>query len=131
VITLSAGTGVNRFISAPGCDSYSLPRNIADVLDIITPTVQPDVDLAAIQQYVFAIRSRHVFFRNFSPALVGESPVLVSIDGGGFFQISVINICAQERESGSIEPVETSDFDENDWILEYAMTLTQPQPAMF
>jgi tripeptidyl-peptidase-1 len=72
-----------------------------------------------------------MFFRNFSPASVGKSPVLVSINGGGSFRILSSNASAEVGETGSIEPEETSGVGEDDWILEYAMTLTQPQPVMF
>ncbi|KAF9467748.1 subtilisin-like protein [Collybia nuda] len=155
------------------CDSYSLPRSVAEVVDIVTPTVQPDVNLADLQNSAKNRRSWNhqkisrappnstspagcdtnvtpdclralynmtytpqatdknsfgivsyfsntylqsdldMFFRNFSPSLVGKSPALVSINGG------------------SVDPVEGSAFSEDGWILEYAMTLTQPQPVMF
>jgi len=53
------------------------------------------------------------FFGNFSPALVGKSPLLVSINGG------------------SIDLDPASDVGEDGWILEYAMSLAAPQPVQF
>lgn len=146
-------------------DSYSLPPNIAEVVDIIMPTVQPHLkitntgyplplrkradvgsvvgpigcDIAttpdclkalynvtytptATDRNTFGIVSYYsntylqsdldTFFRNFSPALVGKSPQLVSIDGG------------------SITLDATSSVDETGYILQYAMTLVQPQPIL-
>ncbi|KAG6916154.1 hypothetical protein DXG01_008206 [Tephrocybe rancida] len=51
------------------------------------------------------------FFRNYSPALVGKSPELVSIDGG--------NLEQDANTSGG----------EAGWALQYAMSLVQPQPV--
>lgn len=39
------------------CDSYSLPRSIAEVVDIVTPTVQPNVNLADLQSNAMSRRS--------------------------------------------------------------------------
>lgn len=54
-----------------------------------------------------------IFFGNFSPSLVGTSPILVSIDGG------------------SIDIVAGSGVGEDGFILEYAMTLVAPRPVQF
>ncbi|RDB30132.1 Tripeptidyl-peptidase sed1 [Hypsizygus marmoreus] len=150
------------------CDSYTLPRSIADVVDIITPTVQPNTKLAEVRRslphngvsherevkrasvavtgcdkavtpdclkalynmtYVPQATDRNsmaivnyysnsylqsdldMFFANFSPALLGKSPELVSIDGG------------------TLELDESSSVGEAGWVLQYAMTLAQPQPV--
>ena len=34
------------------CDSYSLPHDIAEVVDIITPTVQPNVKLTRVNRLI-------------------------------------------------------------------------------
>lgn len=39
------------------CDSYSLPRSITEVVDIVTPTVQPNVNLAGLQSNAISRRS--------------------------------------------------------------------------
>ncbi|KAF7336098.1 Tripeptidyl-peptidase sed1 [Mycena venus] len=153
------------------CDSYSLPAHIAHHIEIITPTVQPNIKLGssstrpakrsgpqrkrtaapvlplplpagcdqaitpacirslynvtyvpkATDRNSFGIVSQapatylqsdlDTFFANFSPSLVGKSPLFVSIDGG------------------IVDAVEGTDIGEGDWILEYAMALVEPQPV--
>ncbi|KAJ6562638.1 subtilisin-like protein [Mycena capillaripes] len=147
------------------CDSYSLPEHIAHHIDIITPTVQPNIKFGSTSRptlesltakkrstpvlpagcdqtftpscirslynmtYVpkatdrnsFGIVSQtpstylqsdlDTFFANFSPSLVGMSPLFVSIDGG------------------IVDAVEGTDVGEDGWILQYAMTLVEPQPV--
>ncbi|KAG5645670.1 hypothetical protein DXG03_005508 [Asterophora parasitica] len=145
-------------------DSYYLPRSISDVVDFITPTIQPDLRLDEVPSYkrrqadpasgvIHAKRAANAtgaptgcdtlvtpdclrslynityvpkatdrntfgvvnyyantylqsdldtFFRNYSPALVGKSPEFISIDGG-------------VGEAG--------------WVIQYAMSLVQPQPV--
>ncbi|KAF8190288.1 peptidase S8/S53 domain-containing protein [Mycena galopus ATCC 62051] len=144
------------------CDSYSLPGHIARHIEIITPTVQPNIKVrssaglhprstmprtlsapvlpagcdqtftpACIRSlynvtYVPHATDRNslgivsqapatylqsdldTFFANFSPSLVGESPLFVSIDGGG---------------------VNGTDFGEDGWIFQYTMALLAPQPV--
>ncbi|KAJ7203774.1 peptidase S8/S53 domain-containing protein, partial [Mycena pura] len=51
------------------------------------------------------------FFANFSPSLVGKSPLFVSIDGG------------------VVDVGNGSDVGEDGWILQYTMTLVDPQPV--
>ncbi|KAJ7909636.1 peptidase S8/S53 domain-containing protein [Mycena leptocephala] len=137
------------------CDSYSLPAHIAHHIEIITPTVQPNIKLGSTRSTPKSLRSKKrsaptlpmgcdqaitpacirslynmtyvpkatdrnsfgivsqapatylqsdldSFFGNFSPSLVGKSPLFVSIDGG---------------------------VGEDDWILEYTMSLVEPQPV--
>jgi len=56
-----------------------------------------------------------MFFANYSPSLVGKSPVFNSIDGGTLQTTS-----------------ESFDFNgESDLDLEYAMTLVYPQQVLF
>ncbi|KAJ7635881.1 peptidase S8/S53 domain-containing protein [Mycena rosella] len=149
------------------CDSYSLPAHVADHIEIITPTVQPNIKLGsgsslaargapnprqkraapalpagcdqaftpacirslynityvpkAIDRNSFGIVSQapatylqsdlDTFFANFSPSLVGKSPLFVSIDGG------------------IVDAVEGTDVGEDGWILQYTMALVQPQPV--
>ncbi|KAF8068813.1 subtilisin-like protein [Lyophyllum atratum] len=155
------------------CDSYSLPRSISEVVDFITPTVQPNIKLGdigthrerslaarryskrapeatdaptgcdkvvtpdcikalynmtyvpkATDRNTFGIVSYYAntylqsdldaFFRNFSPMLVGKSPHLISIDGGK---------STQARQD------QNTDVGETGYILQYAMSLVQPQPV--
>ncbi|KAJ7162741.1 peptidase S8/S53 domain-containing protein [Mycena crocata] len=148
------------------CDSYSLPVHVAQHIDTITPTVQPNIKLGsgtiplnqrrrpsmkraapalpagcdqaftpacirslynityvpkATDQNSFGIVSQtpgtylqsdlDTFFANFSPSLVGKSPLFVSIDGG------------------IVDAVEGTDVGEDGWILQYTMTLVEPQPV--
>ncbi|KAF8889617.1 peptidase S8/S53 domain-containing protein [Infundibulicybe gibba] len=160
------------------CHSYYLPKHMVDHIDIITPTIQPNIKLttrgnsrrnlnrrsppsatsAGANQLPTSISAKSqtgcdvavtpdclrslynmtytpratdrnsfgilnhasngylqsdldMFFRNFSPSLVGKSPVFVSIDGG------------------TNDTSQASDFGEAGWILQYAMSLTQPQPV--
>lgn len=65
------------------------------------------------------------FFANFSPSSVWTAPLFVSVDGGSIF--------VQCRKSllihfaGNLDDVNETDHGENDWALEYAMTLVHPQ----
>ncbi|KAJ7445217.1 subtilisin-like protein [Mycena galericulata] len=134
------------------CDSYSLPDHIASHIEIITPTVQPNIRLnpstrgagspnhtkrdgvpalpadcdqvftpACIRSlynmtYVPTATDRNTFgIVSQSPAtylyLVGKSPLFVSIDGG------------------VVDSVNGTDVGEDGWILQYTMTLVQPQPV--
>ncbi|KAJ6586409.1 peptidase S8/S53 domain-containing protein, partial [Mycena vulgaris] len=149
------------------CDSYSLPAHIASHIEIITPTVQPNIKLGssspatsapnapknkkrttpalpadcdqaftpacirslynmtyvpkAVDRNSFGIVSQapatylqsdlDTFFANFSPTLVGKSPLFVSIDGG------------------IVDAVEGTDVGEDGWILQYTMFLVDPQPV--
>ncbi|KAJ7264075.1 peptidase S8/S53 domain-containing protein [Mycena haematopus] len=147
------------------CDSYSLPEHIADHIELITPTVQPNIKLGlsarpserstmsrkrsapllpvgcdqafipacirslynmtyvpkATDRNSFGIVSQapatylqsdlDTFFANFSPSLVGKSPLFVSIDGG------------------IVDAVNGTDVGEDGWILQYTMTLVEPQPV--
>ncbi|KAJ7645116.1 peptidase S8/S53 domain-containing protein [Mycena polygramma] len=146
------------------CDSYSLPGHIAPHIEIITPTVQPNIKLGstlpplnsvtsrkraapnlpggcdqavtpscirslynmtyvpkAVDRNSFGIVSQtpatylqsdlDTFFANFSPTLVGKSPLFVSIDGG------------------IVDAVEGTDVGEDGWILQYTMALVEPQPV--
>ncbi|KAJ7053295.1 peptidase S8/S53 domain-containing protein [Mycena amicta] len=144
------------------CDYYSLPAHIAAHIEIITPTVQPNIKLGssthpskrsvtpkkraapvlpadcdqaftpacirslynmtyvpkATDRNSFGIVSQapatylqsdlDTFFANFLPSLVGKSPSFVSIDGG---------------------TVNGTDVGEDGWILQYTMTLVEPQPV--
>ncbi|KAJ6489762.1 subtilisin-like protein [Mycena sanguinolenta] len=145
------------------CDSYSLPAHIAHHIDLITPTVQPNIKLTsrpsnrsgvlrkrsapllpvgcdqtftpacirslynmtyvpkATDRNSFGIVSNvpntylqsdlDTFFANFSPSLVGKSPLLVSIDGG------------------IVDAVNGTDVGEDGWVLQYTMALVEPQPV--
>lgn len=70
-----------------------------------------------------------MFFRNFSPSLVGKSPSLVSINEGPLQRL-IVCVITDNLTTGSIEIDESSSVEEDDWILEYAMSLVEPQPVM-
>ncbi|KAJ7635154.1 Pro-kumamolisin, activation domain-containing protein [Roridomyces roridus] len=149
------------------CDSYSLPGHIAHHIEIITPTVQPNIKLnrslkrqvasspqrrevdptlpagcdqvftpaciralynityvpQATDRNSFGIVSQatntylqsdlDIFFGNFSPSLVGKSPLFVSIDGG------------------VVDVLPGTGVGEDGWILQYSMSLVAPQNVSF
>ncbi|KAJ7785214.1 peptidase S8/S53 domain-containing protein [Mycena maculata] len=147
------------------CDAYSLPDHVAHHIEIITPTVQPNIKLGlsrraptgslterggvpgvpplpagcdqaftpacarslynmtyvprATNKNTFGIVSQtpgtylqsdlDLFFANFSPNLVGKSPLFVSIDGA------------------ILDNTNSTDVGEDGWILQYSMSLVESQ----
>jgi len=73
------------------------------------------------------------FFRNFSPALVGKSPELISIDGGTSTEVRrLISRCCNASSCpfpGTGEQDQDTDVGETGYILQYTMSLAQPQPV--
>lgn len=69
-------------------------------------------------------------YRNFSPSLVGVRPTSVLIDGGTTLILRVKCVLANGFSKAVVQTTDQSfDFNgESDLDLEYAMSLTNPQP---
>ncbi|KDR80277.1 hypothetical protein GALMADRAFT_153925 [Galerina marginata CBS 339.88] len=99
-------------VSLAGCDTTVVPSCLRTLYNMTYTPKATDRNTFGIVSYfsnTYLQSDLDSFFRNFSPSLVGTSPKLVSIDGG------------------SIEIGAESGVGEDDWILQYAMTLVQPQ----
>ncbi|KIM47038.1 hypothetical protein M413DRAFT_268272 [Hebeloma cylindrosporum] len=100
--------------SLTGCDTAVVPACLKTLYNMsYTPKATDRNTFGIVSHYplTYLQSDLDTFFGNFSPSLVGKSPTLVSINGGG------------------IEVGPTSDVGEDGWILEYAMTLVAPQPV--
>ncbi|TDL19226.1 subtilisin-like protein [Rickenella mellea] len=101
--------------SLANCDANITPACLQALYSInYTPvaTSQNSYGIAEFTPQAFLQGDLDLFFGNFSPSQVGSSPVLVSIDGG-----------TVQTTSQSFNFNGESDLD-----LEYAMSLTNPQP---
>ncbi|KAG6817109.1 hypothetical protein H0H87_012630 [Tephrocybe sp. NHM501043] len=97
-----------------GCDTVVTPECLRSLYNMTYTPKATDQNTFGIVNYysnIYLQSDLDTFFRNHSPALVGKSPELVSIDGG--------NLEEDENTSGG----------EAGWILQYAMSLVQPQPV--
>jgi len=85
------------------------------------------MDIVSYYSLTYLQSDLDAFFRNFSPSLVGQSPKLVSIDGGkaSFY----CTLTGSHLLPGTIAVDEETDVGEDGWILQYLMTLTQGQPV--
>ncbi|KAH9478356.1 Tripeptidyl-peptidase sed1 [Psilocybe cubensis] len=102
--------------SLAGCDTAVVPSCLQTLYNMTYTPKATDRNTFGIVTYfpdTYLQSDLDTFFRNFSPSLVGVVPKLVSINGG------------------TIDVDPTSDVGEDGWILEYAMTLTNPQPVQF
>ncbi|KAF8905279.1 Pro-kumamolisin, activation domain-containing protein [Gymnopilus junonius] len=102
--------------SLAGCDTAVVPSCLKTLYNITyTPKATALNTFGIVSDWpdTYLQSDLDTFFRNFSPSLVGTSPTLVSINGG------------------SIELDPSSDVGEDGWILQYAMSLVQPQPVQF
>ncbi|KAF9557637.1 subtilisin-like protein [Agrocybe pediades] len=98
--------------SLTGCDKMITPNCLKTLYNMSYTPKATDKNTFGITSYfsnTYLQSDLDTFFSNFSPALVGKSPSLVSINGG------------------SIELDPTSDVGEDGWILQYSMTLAAPQ----
>ncbi|KJA23154.1 hypothetical protein HYPSUDRAFT_40323 [Hypholoma sublateritium FD-334 SS-4] len=106
--------GVNG--SLVGCDTLVVPGCLKTLYNMTYKAKATDRNTFGIVSYysnTYLQSDLDTFFGNFSPALVGTAPTLVSIDGGTI----------------ALDP--DSSVGEDGWILEYAMTLAAPQPVQF
>ncbi|KAG6810219.1 hypothetical protein H0H92_012845 [Tricholoma furcatifolium] len=98
-----------------GCDEAVTPECLRTLYNMSSYTPQAtshnSVGIANYYSNIYLQSDLDSFFRNYSPSLVGKSPELVSIDGG------------------SLEQDANTDGGEAGWILQYTMTLVQPQPV--
>ncbi|KJA23155.1 hypothetical protein HYPSUDRAFT_201701 [Hypholoma sublateritium FD-334 SS-4] len=102
--------------SLVGCDTLVVPGCLKTLYNVTyTPnaTDRNTFGIASFYSNTYLQSDLDAFFADFSPALVGTSPILVSIDGGTI----------------ALDP--SSSVGEDDWIFEYAMTLSAPQPVQF
>jgi tripeptidyl-peptidase-1 len=98
------------------CDSYTIPdclRALYGIPEGTTANPQNSFGIYAQSPNQFFQSNLDIFFRNFSPPLVGRPPKFVSIDGG-------------EPFNPEIENALTTELDEGDLDLSYAMSLTFP-----
>ncbi|PPQ78612.1 hypothetical protein CVT25_010576 [Psilocybe cyanescens] len=113
---IEARASVTTNGSLAGCDTAVVPSCLQTLYNMTyTPNATDRNTFGIVTYYpdTYLQSDLDTFFRNFSPSLVGVAPKFVSINGG------------------SIEVDANSDVGEDGWILEYAMTLTQPQPVQF
>ncbi|KAG5646730.1 hypothetical protein DXG03_002412 [Asterophora parasitica] len=97
-----------------GCDTLVTPNCLRSLYNITyVPKATNRNTFGVVNYYsnVYLQSDLDTFFRNYSPALVGKSPQLISIDGG------------------SLDQDATTGVGEAGWVLQYAMSLVQPQPV--
>ncbi|TFK38001.1 peptidase S8/S53 domain-containing protein [Crucibulum laeve] len=106
-------------VTAPtGCDTLVVPDCLKALYNMTyTPKATDRNTIGIVSHYsnTYLQSDLDNFFGNFSPSLMGKSPTLVSIDGG---------------KCRTIELDENTDVGEDGWVLQYTMTLVQPQTVL-
>ncbi|KAK7025000.1 Tripeptidyl-peptidase sed1 [Favolaschia claudopus] len=98
-----------------GCDQRFTPecaRSLYNITYVPQATDRNSFGMLSHAPSTFLQQDLNTFFANFSPNLVGKEPIVASINGG-----------STDFVNG------TTGVGEVDWILQYMMTLTQPQPV--
>ncbi|KAF8265230.1 subtilisin-like protein [Lactarius quietus] len=112
--TNSTDVNVNITFSLANCDEYITPVCLQALYDFYyTPqaTAKNNYAIVEFTPQAYIASDLDLFFKNFSPTLIGQRPKLVSIDGG------VVPTTSQNLTVNG----------ESDLGLEYAMVLTNPQ----
>ncbi|KAI0261677.1 subtilisin-like protein [Gloeopeniophorella convolvens] len=109
------GVKVNAKPTLDECDQFLTPDCLRALYNFYYTPKATDKNSYGIVEFTpqaYLAGDLDLFFKNFSSSLVGKRPTLVSIDGG------VLQTSNQTFD----------DNGESDLDLEYAMTLTNPQP---
>ncbi|KAF9044720.1 subtilisin-like protein [Hymenopellis radicata] len=150
---------VIAWLSGQACDSYSLPAHIAHHIDIITPTVQPNIKLgsssthpskrsipprkrsapvlpAGCDQAFTPACIRSLYNMTYVPKATDRNSFgIVSQAPATYLQSDLDTFFANFSPawSGSrpwiVDAVEGTEIGEDGWILQYTMTLVEPQPV--
>ncbi|KAJ7753566.1 peptidase S8/S53 domain-containing protein [Mycena metata] len=97
-----------------GCDQAFTPaciHSLYNVTYVPKATDRNSFGIVSQAPATYLQSDLDTFFANFTPSLVGKSPLFVSIDGG------------------IVEAVNGTDVGEDGWILQYTMSLVEPQPV--
>ncbi|KAJ6562650.1 Pro-kumamolisin, activation domain-containing protein [Mycena capillaripes] len=121
------------------CDSYSLPEHIAHHIDIITPTVQPNINPAGCDQTFTPSCIRSLYNMTYVPkatdrnsfGIVSQTPsTYLQSDLDTFFANFSLSLVGMSPlfisiDGGIVDAVEGTDVGEDGRILQYTMALVE------